>query len=76
MVKPENVLRGETTNRHTAFKITIRGHFHKEIFSFLDRMILSFFFGPVFFSFSLYHGLSSPFDLHEQRFFHEQKFHV
>ena len=49
MVKPENVLRGETTNRHTAFKITIRGHFHKEIFSFLDRMILSFFFGPVFF---------------------------
>ena len=29
-----------------------------------------------FFSFSLYHGLSSPFDLHEQRFFHEQKFHV
>ena len=25
MVKPENVLRGETTNRHTAFKITIRG---------------------------------------------------
>ena len=23
--KPENVLRSKTTNRHTAFKITIRG---------------------------------------------------
>ena len=25
MEKPENVLRSKTTNRHTAFKITIRG---------------------------------------------------